>query len=116
MKRKIQAGARFFQTQAVFEISKLEPFARMARDMNVPLLMGVLVLRTPDVTRFATEHISGVHVPEKLIAELTSSKDPLQTGIEIAVASTIASWASFVVVWTTLLGPSVVRLIQVLLG
>lgn len=84
MKRKIQAGARFFQTQAVFEISKLEPFARMARDMNVPLLMGVLVLRTPDVTRFATEHISGVHVPEKLIAELTSSKDPLQTGIEIA--------------------------------
>ena len=84
MKRKIEAGASFFQTQAVFEISKLEPLARMARDMNIPLLMGVLGLRTPDVARFVKEQITGIHVPERLIAELTRAKDPVKAGIEIA--------------------------------
>lgn len=84
MKRKIQTGARFFQTQAVFETSRLEPFARVAQDMKVPLLVGILVLATPAGARFVGERISGVHVPETIISELAESKDPTKKGIEIA--------------------------------
>jgi len=84
MERKIQAGARFFQTQAVFEISKLEPFARKAQEMNVPLLLGILLLKSPAMATFINEHVSGVHVPEGFVNELKSSKNPIQSGIGIA--------------------------------
>jgi methylenetetrahydrofolate reductase (NADPH) len=84
MERKIQAGARFFQTQAVFDISKLEPFAQLAHDMNVPLLIGVLLLKTPAMAKFINKYVSGVYVPDNLIAELENSKDPTRSGIEMA--------------------------------
>jgi methylenetetrahydrofolate reductase (NADPH) len=84
MERKIKTGARFFQTQGVFEVSKIKPFAQLAQAMKVPLLIGVLLLRTPAMATFVNEHVSGIHVPENIIAELESSKDPTQSGIEIA--------------------------------
>jgi methylenetetrahydrofolate reductase (NADPH) len=83
MERKIQAGAHFFQTQAVFEISKLEPFAKLAWKMNVPLLIGVLLLKTPNMAKFINKNVSGVCVPDNLIAELEKSNDPTKKGIEI---------------------------------
>jgi 5,10-methylenetetrahydrofolate reductase len=84
MERKIEAGARFFQTQAVFDVSQLEPFAKMAQDRGVPLLAGVLILRTARMVRYVMERISGMSIPEKLITELEKSKDSIQRGIEIA--------------------------------
>jgi methylenetetrahydrofolate reductase (NADPH) len=84
MERKIKAGARFFQTQAVFEISKLDPFVRMAREKNVPLLAGIMVLGRPDMARFINKHVSGFQVPEWLITKLENSEDPTRTGVQIA--------------------------------
>ena len=84
MERKIEAGARFFQTQAVFEISSLDPFVKTAREKNVPLLAGVMVLRTPAMARFVNKHVSGFQVPENLVAELEASPDPTRTGVQIA--------------------------------
>ena len=84
MQRKIQAGARFFQTQAVFDVSKLEPFVDLAKKMNVPLMVGILLLKTPAMARYLNDHVSGIHVPEELIAELEKSSEPTKTGVEIA--------------------------------
>ena len=84
MERKLKAGARFFQTQAVFEVPKLKPFAQLAQDNNVPLFMGVLLLKRPTIAKFVNEHVPGVDVPGNLIAELEGSKDSIQCGIEIA--------------------------------
>jgi methylenetetrahydrofolate reductase (NADPH) len=84
MKRKIQAGACFFQTQGLFEVSALEPFANLARDMEIPLLMGVLFLKTAKEARFFNDRVSGLRVPEKVITQLERSRDPIKTGIDIA--------------------------------
>ncbi|MCR4441668.1 MAG: methylenetetrahydrofolate reductase [Peptococcaceae bacterium] len=84
MKRKIQAGARFFQTQPVFEISLLKPFADEAARMGVPLLAGVMVLRSAGMARYINKHISGISVPVKLVEYLEKSRDPVITGLEIA--------------------------------
>jgi 5,10-methylenetetrahydrofolate reductase len=84
MKRKIEAGARFFQSQAVFEVSKIEPFTKIARDMNVPFLCGVLILRSPATARFVRNHVSGVHISEELVAQLENSRDPTENCIEMS--------------------------------
>ena len=86
MRRKIQAGARFIQTQAVFEASRLEPFLRQAQEAKVPLIMGVLVLTSPTGARFVNEHVSGVRVPEAVGAQLERAADPAGVGVQIAAA------------------------------
>ena len=91
MERKIQAGARFFQTQAVFDVSKLGPFVDLARRMNVPLLAGILLLKTPALARYVNERVPGVEIPENLITELERSADPAKTGIEIAARIIVES-------------------------
>ena len=91
MERKIQAGARFFQTQAVFDVSKLGPFVDLARKMNVPLLAGILLLETPAMARYVNERVPGVEIPENLITELERSADPAKTGIEIAARIIVES-------------------------
>jgi len=91
MERKIQAGARFFQTQAVFDVSKLGPFVDLSRKMNVPLLAGILLLETPAMARYVNERVPGVEIPENLITELERSADPAKTGIEIAARIIVES-------------------------
>jgi len=84
MKRKILAGASFFQTQAVFDVSKLEPFVQLSQEMKVPLIMGVLLLKNPQMARFVNENVSGIDVPESLICELEEANEAIEAGIEIA--------------------------------
>lgn len=84
MKRKAQAGAKYFQTQPVFEMSLLKPFADMATELGVPLLMGVMVLKSARMARYINKHISGTSVPEKMIEDLENAKEPVRVGLEIA--------------------------------
>ena len=84
MKRKLDAGARFIQTQAVFDISRVRPFVELAKEAGVPLLMGVLILKTPVQARYFNEKVSGIVIPKTIISEMERSKSPEKTGVEIA--------------------------------
>lgn len=91
MKKKIEAGAEFFQTQAVYDTDKFKEFARRVSDLNVPILAGLVILKSVGMARFMNANVAGVNVPEELIEELKKDKDKTksgQTGIEI-VARTI---------------------------
>lgn len=82
--KKIQAGARFFQTQAIFDIERFKRFMAHAKGFPVKVLGGILLVRSVKTARFLNENVPGVSVPQVLIERLENSKDPLQTGIEIA--------------------------------
>jgi 5,10-methylenetetrahydrofolate reductase len=82
--KKVENGARFFQTQAVFDGAKLERFMAAARPLGVPVILGVLLLRSAKMARFLNEHIPGVRVPEPLIERLEAASEPLQEGVAIA--------------------------------
>jgi methylenetetrahydrofolate reductase (NADPH) len=82
--KKVEAGARFFQTQAVFDLDKLERFMVEARPYGVPIIVGVLLLRSARMARFLNEHIPGVQVPPACIDRLEKAADPLEEGLAIA--------------------------------
>lgn len=84
MGEKIDAGARFFQTQAVYDARQYERFAQAARGFGVPVLAGVIPLKSPRQARYMNEHIPGIHVPDALIAELEGARDPVATSLAIA--------------------------------
>ena len=88
MEKKIEAGAQFFQTQAVFEVEKFKKFMKEVSGFGVPIMAGIIILKSVGMARFMNANVAGVHVPEELIEELKKDKEKTksgQTGIEIAV-------------------------------
>jgi 5,10-methylenetetrahydrofolate reductase len=85
-KEKIEAGARFFQTQAIFHPDRFERFMEQARKRNVKIIAGVLLLRSLKTARYVTEHL-GIRVPERFIQKLGSAgkEGELEAGIEISL-------------------------------
>ncbi len=82
--KKAQAGAGFFQTQAVFDPRCLERFMAAARPLGVPVLLGVLLVKSARMARFLNQHIPGVRVPEALVGRLEGAERPLDEGVAIA--------------------------------
>lgn len=82
--KKVDAGARFFQTQAVFDPASLERFMTAARPFGVPVLLGVLLVKSAAMARFLNKNIPGVRVSEQLIERLEGAAKPLEEGVAIA--------------------------------
>jgi methylenetetrahydrofolate reductase (NADPH) len=82
--KKVENGARFFQTQAVFDADKLERFMAVARPLGVPVLLGVLLLKSARMGQFLNDNIPGVRVPASLIERLEQAARPLDEGVTIA--------------------------------
>ena len=84
MEKKIEAGARFFQTQAIYEPDVFAKFMKRAEGFKVPILAGIIPLKSAGMARFMNKNVAGVFVPEGLIEKMAAAEDKTQTGIEIA--------------------------------
>ena len=73
MEKKIEAGAQFFQTQAVYDPRLFEEFIRKTEGFGVPIQYGLLVIKSPQMARFINEKISGITVPQWLIDEMAAA-------------------------------------------
>jgi len=84
--KKIEAGAEFIQTQAVYDLDKFKKFMDYARQFNVKILAGIILLTSAPMARFMNKNIAGVFVPQDLIDELAAAPkgQAITKGIEIA--------------------------------
>ncbi len=84
--KKIEAGAEFIQTQAVYDLDKFKKFMDYARAFKVKILAGIILLTSAPMARFMNKNIAGVFVPQDLIDEIASAPKgrALDKGIEIA--------------------------------
>jgi methylenetetrahydrofolate reductase (NADPH) len=84
--KKVKAGARFFQTQAIFDINKFKEFMNYAKGFPVKILAGIVVLKSEGMANFMNKNVPGIRVPQELIDEIKSEgKDKaLDTGMNIA--------------------------------
>jgi len=83
--QKIEAGARFFQTQAIMDIDKVAPRIEQVQALGAKVIPGVLLLKTPRVITFINNRLEGLHVPEVLKRRIESADDFLAEAIDIAV-------------------------------
>lgn len=84
MEKKIEAGAAFFQTQAVFSVDVMESFLKQIESFKVPIIAGILLVRSLKTAKFLHEKVPGVFVPEELFKRLESADDQAQAGIQYA--------------------------------
>ncbi len=84
--KKIEAGAEFFQTQAIYDLDKFAKFMEYARQFPVKILAGIILLVSARMAKYMTENVPGVFVPQNLIDELAAAPkgEALNKGIEIA--------------------------------
>jgi 5,10-methylenetetrahydrofolate reductase len=74
MCKKVDAGAEFFQTQAVYEVGKFAAFCEAVKDLNVPIVAGIVLIKSPGMAKFMNANIAGIHVPDDIIDELASTE------------------------------------------
>ncbi len=84
MEKKVRAGAQFFQTQAVYEPRKFEEFMENIGHLNVPVMVGIVLLKSAGMARFMNRNVAGVYVPESLIEEMEEAEDRRKKSVEIA--------------------------------
>jgi 5,10-methylenetetrahydrofolate reductase len=84
MEKKIAVGARFFQTQAVYDIDTFSKFMKRVEGFKVPVLAGVIPLKSVAMARFMNKNVAGVFVPEELINQMSEAENKAQMGMDIA--------------------------------
>ncbi|MCL0057894.1 methylenetetrahydrofolate reductase [Dehalococcoidales bacterium] len=84
MEKKIIAGARFFQTQAVYDPGAFAKFMKRVEGFGIPILAGIIPLKSAGMARYMNKNIAGIFVPEELINKMAEAEDKMATGIEIA--------------------------------
>jgi len=88
MEAKVEVGAEFFQTQAVYEVKKFEEFIKAAEHIKVPIMVGIVLLKSAGMARFMNANVAGVFVPDKFIKIMAeaSKEDRPRKSIEIAAS------------------------------
>jgi len=73
MEKKIEAGAEFIQSQAVYDIAAFASFMEQAGRAGVPVLAGIVLLKSAGMARYMNKNVAGVTVPDDLIAEMAAA-------------------------------------------
>ena len=89
LSKKVDAGADFIQTQAVYDIKRFAEAVRRAEDMGLTertaILPGVIVPRSAGMLKYMNANVPGVEVPEETIKRMKDAKNPKTEGIEITL-------------------------------
>jgi methylenetetrahydrofolate reductase (NADPH) len=87
MEKKVEAGAKFFQTQAVYDPAQFETFVRQVEHLNVPILVGIILLKSAGMARFMNSNVAGVNVPAELIEEIGDVTRPDRPAKAVEIAA-----------------------------
>ena len=89
LKKKIDAGAQFVQSQYCYDVPMLKEYMDQVTDMglheNCFILIGVGPLASARAARWIRSNVPGVHIPDPIIERLEGAKDQKQEGKQICI-------------------------------
>ncbi len=86
-RRKIDAGAQFLQTQAVYERATLERFLEAVKPDGVAILAGIIPLKSAKMAAWLNGNVPGIRVPDALLQEMQTvagTDGEIPRGVDIA--------------------------------
>ena len=90
LRQKVDAGAAFIQTQGIFDMESLKRFldAVEKAQINVPVMAGIIPLKSAGMAKFMNANVPGIAVPQDQIDALASAREngqqPGDLGIRLA--------------------------------
>ena len=73
LEKKVTAGAQFVQTQAVYDPATFEQFMRRVEYLRVPVLVGIVMLKSAGMAKYMNRSVPGVQVPEATIQRMAGA-------------------------------------------
>jgi len=87
--KKAKAGADFIQTQAVYDVDKFTKWMKIVTDRGLDkqahILAGVIPIRSAGMARYMRDYVSGVSVPDEIIARMEDAESAKEEGVRIAL-------------------------------
>jgi len=85
LEKKVDAGAQFVQTQAVYDPAAFEDFMNRSSHVKVPILVGIVMLKTAGMAKYMNRGVPGVTVPDAIIQRMSDAakEDRQKVSIEI---------------------------------
>lgn len=71
--KKLNAGAQFFQTQAIFETENLKDFMRQTSDLDLKVLAGIIPLKDSEMANFMHTQIPEISIPSEIIKRIENA-------------------------------------------
>ena len=68
----------------MFDPEAFGRFIELATPFGVPVIAGIILLKSAGMARFMNEHVAGIRVPDPLIDEMAGAEDRAAAGNEIA--------------------------------
>ena len=90
LKQKVDAGAKYIQTQGIFDTESLKRFLDAAEKagIDVPIMAGIIPLKSAGMAKFMNANVPGIAVPQDQIDLLASAKErgvkASELGIDLA--------------------------------
>ena len=75
LRQKVEAGARYIQTQGIFDLDSLKRFmdAVAQAGVDVPIMAGIIPLKSAGMAKFMNAGVPGIDVPQDQIDRLTAA-------------------------------------------
>ncbi len=84
LRKKISAGAEFFQTQPFFERKSLERFIEQVKGIDAKFLIGISPLKSIKMVNFMNEKVLTQKIPEDIVKRIESAENQTEEGIKAA--------------------------------
>ena len=85
LKKKVQAGATFFQTQPFFDYESILEFVDDVKGINAKFLIGFTPLKSIKMIHFMNKYILTKPVPKSIAIRIEKSNNQALEGIKIVV-------------------------------
>jgi 5,10-methylenetetrahydrofolate reductase len=89
LRKKVDAGAEFIQTQSVYNIEKFSTWMDDVRsqdlDKKVHILAGITPLKSVKMAERMKFHVPGTDVPDLVYERIKNASDPAKEGYQIAL-------------------------------
>lgn len=75
LRQKAEAGAAYIQTQGIFDLDQFRDFLEDVEKagIRVPIMAGIIPLKSAGMARFMNENVPGIAVPEEMTARLDAA-------------------------------------------
>ncbi len=83
LEAKVAAGARFFQTQAVFDVESFKVFLSKIDHLSITLLAGIMPIKSVKMATYMNQNIPGIDVPESIVDRISQAADVIEVNLEI---------------------------------
>lgn len=84
LQEKVEAGAQFVVTQPVFDEQSARAVREATRDLGIPVVLGILPLRTARHAWFLHHKVAGITVPQQVQERMREAPEPTLEGIAAA--------------------------------